>query len=262
MAENKPNNEDYFSAENERNYMSSSQFKAFLECEAMALATIEGRYERPKTDALLQGSYVDAHFSGEMEQFRASNPNIFKKDGTLLSKYEICEAVIRAVEGDQDYKDFFFSGEPQRIFTGEIAGVPFKGKVDMLYEDRIVDIKCMADIAPKWSDEERRKVPFYVLYGYHIQAAIYQELVRQATGKTLPFYLAVVTKTDPVEKHAYQFEQGVLDATLEKVKALAPRFQAIKNHEVEPDECGKCKYYALTHRFDIFDIKTITEDEM
>ena len=261
MAET-PNNENYFSRENEISFMSYSQFKDFLECEAMALAIAEGRYEKPKSDALLQGSYVDAYFSGELDKFKAENPSLFKKDGTLLAKYETCEAVIKAIEEDQTFKSFFFSGESQRIFVGTIAGVPFKGKIDMLYDDRIVDMKCMADITPKWNDEERRKVPFYAYYGYQIQAAIYQELVRQATGKRLPYYLAVATKTDPVEKHAFQFSQEVLDKALGLVETLAPRFQAIKDHEIEPNECGHCKFYAATHKFDIFDIKTITEEEM
>ena len=262
MAENQLDNLNYFDRQNEVAYMSYSQFKDFVECEAMALAILEGRYEKPKSDALLQGSYVDAYFSGELDQFKTDNPSLFKKDGTLLAKYEVCESVIKAVEEDPAFKAFFLSGETQRIFTGFIAGVPFKGKIDMLYDDRIVDMKCMADIAPKWNEEERRKVPFYTYYGYQIQAAIYQELVRLNTGKKLPYYLAVMTKTDPVEKHAFQFSQEVLDKALMLVKTLAPHFQAVKNHEEEPTECGHCKYFASTHKFDIFDIKTITEEDM
>lgn len=256
------NNENYFSKENERDYMSYSQLKDFIECEAMALAIVEGRYEKPKSDALLQGSYVDAYFSGEIEQFKKENPSIFKKDGTLLAKYEVCQNVIEAIESDEVFKEEFFTGEPQKVFTGVIAGVPFKGKIDMLYENKIVDMKCMADVQPKWNEEQHRKVPFYVNYGYQIQAAIYQELVRQATGKKLPYYLAVTTKTDPVEKHAYVFSQDVLDEALRLVETLAPRFQAIKNHEIEPTECGHCKYYAATHKFTIFDIEEITKENL
>ena len=64
--------ENYFSAENNMKYMSCSQFKSFLTCEASALAELHGEYQREVTDALLVGSYVDAHFEGTLDIFRAS----------------------------------------------------------------------------------------------------------------------------------------------------------------------------------------------
>ena len=255
-------NENYFSKENEHDYMSYSQFKDFLECEAMALAIAEGRYEKPTSNALLQGAYVDAYFSGEAEQFKEANPSIFKKDGSLKAEFEVCERVIKAIEDDTYFKEEFFSGKPQVVLTGEIEGVPFKGKIDMLYDDKIVDMKCMASIDPIWDEEEHRKAPFYAYYKYHIQAAIYRELVRQKTGKTLPYYLAVATKEREVGKYSFHFSDDVLDKALELVKALAPRFQAIKNHEIEPNECGKCDYYKSVHKHTIFDTIEITMDNM
>ena len=54
-------NENYFSKEADMEYMSVSQFKAFEQCEAAALASVKGEWERTKTTALLVGSYVDAH---------------------------------------------------------------------------------------------------------------------------------------------------------------------------------------------------------
>lgn len=253
-------NENYYSPEVEKEYMTYSQFKLFLECEAKALAIIEGRYERKSSDALIQGSYLDAHFSGEMDEFIKAHPEMFKKDGTLLAKYDVCENAIKAIEEDEFFHKQFFSGKPQQIVTGIIAGVPFKGKLDMLYEDYNVDMKLMKDVEDVWNAEERRKVPFWKQYGYDIQGAIYQELLRQNIAKRLPHHLAVVTKTDPVEKHAYRFSQGILDKALELVKSLAPRFQAIKNHEIEPNECGKCDYYHSTHKLDMFDIVEIVEE--
>lgn len=254
--------ENYYSLEADRDYMSYSQFKDFQECEAQALAIAEGRYEKPKTDALLQGSYVDAYFSGELDEFRDEYPELFKKDGSLLAKYEICNKAIKTIEEDLAFKNSFYSGNSQTIVVGEIAGVPFKGKLDMLYPDKIVDMKFMSSVENSWSDELYRKVPFYVKYGYAIQAAIYQELYFQMTGMRLPYYLAVVTKTNPVEKHAYQFHQDVLDKSLELVKAMAPRYQQIKEHQLVPSECEKCGFYHSTHKFTIFDIQEITLEDV
>ena len=47
------NNENYYSQEANQEYMSVSQYKAFMNCEAAAMASISGRYERPTTRALL-----------------------------------------------------------------------------------------------------------------------------------------------------------------------------------------------------------------
>ena len=258
--------ENYYSKEADACYMSYSQFKDFIACEAKALAKIEGRYAEEQSKALKAGGYIDAYFSGELDEFIASNQDMFssrgENKGQLKAEYQILTDIIDAVKSDQTFHDMFFSGEPQRIFTGEIAGVPFKGKIDMLYQDKIVDMKCMKDTDDVWSDTLKKRIPFYEHYGYHIQAAIYQELVRQATGIRLPYYLAVVTKTNPIQKHAYQFSQDVLDLALKLVMELAPRFDRIKRHEIEPSECGNCGYYHQNHKFNIFDIKEITLEDI
>ena len=255
-------NSNYRSPENERKYMSYSQFKDFLECEEMALAVINQAYEKPTTKALLQGSYVDAYFSGELDEFKEKNPSIFKAGGELKKDFEICNTVIQTIESDQAYREEFFSGDAQKILTGEIAGVPFKGKIDMLYPDKIVDMKCMGSVDKVWSNEEHRYMPFYSFYKYHIQAAIYQELVRQNFGTKLPYFLAVTTKEDVPAKYAFEFSQDVLDEGLEFVKALAPHFQALKDGKEQPKACGHCNFCKSTHKFTIFDIQTITKEDL
>ena len=40
-----------------REYMSNSQYKNFLNCEAMAMASILGEYTRPTSNEFLAGSF-------------------------------------------------------------------------------------------------------------------------------------------------------------------------------------------------------------
>lgn len=255
--------ENYYSQEADLCYMSYSQFKDFLECESQALAIVKGLYKKPEGDALLQGSYVDAYFSGEMEKFKNEHPEIFKKDGTLLAKFEICNQIVKTIEEDDFFKTRFYGGNAQTILTGEIAGVPFKCKIDQFYPgSRIVDMKCMKDVNDIWDSEIHAYVRFWQKYGYHIQAAIYRELVRQNYGETLPYYLAVATKETPVQKHAYLFDPALLDDTLKLVETLAPRFQTIKLGDTQPNECGKCAYYHSTHKLDIFDVEEIKKEDL
>ena len=104
--------ENYFSPENEKKYMGSSQFKNFMKCEAAALAEINGEYERKKTTALLTGSYVDSHFEKTLDIFKAQHPELFKRDGTLKAEYIKAEDIINRIERDEMFMRYM-SGEKQ-----------------------------------------------------------------------------------------------------------------------------------------------------
>jgi hypothetical protein len=234
-------NENYFSKEAEQFYMGSTQFKRFLECESSALAHINGEIIEEKSTALLVGSFVDAYFSGELPLFKAQNPDICKKDGSLKADYLQAEEIIRRIERDPEFMKAL-SGQKQVIMTGVIAGVPFKIKVDSLLPDRIVDQKVMRDMADVYSPEEGRRVPFWKFWGYDVQGAIYREVVRQNTGLLLPFGLAVATKEKETDIDLIQLPPSVLDDALALVEEQAPYFDMIKKDMEMPDRCGKCDY--------------------
>ena len=115
-------NENYFSREANTEYMSVSQFKTFEECPARAMAELKGEYEREETTALLVGSYVDAHFGGTLDLFKAQHPEIFKRDGTLKAEYIQAEQIIARIERQPLFMEYLM-GEDQVIMTGEIEGV-------------------------------------------------------------------------------------------------------------------------------------------
>lgn len=235
-------NENYYSDQVNLEYMSASQFKDFLKCERDALAKIIGETKEEPSKAMLVGSYVDAYFSGEMEQFKEQNPQIFKKDGTLLKDFEKANEIIAAIENDELLMKYL-NGKHQVIMTGEIAGVKFKIKIDSLLPNCIVDQKIMSSITELiWVEKDGRnvKTDFVDAYGYDIQGAIYQEIVRQNTGKKLPFVLAVTTKEDNPDKALIQIDQEYLDKALKLVEELAPHFDLVKQGIVVPQGCGRC----------------------
>lgn len=239
------NNADYFSYENSVKYMSVSQFKAFTKCESQAFAELNGDYEREVTSALLVGSYVDAYFEGTLDVFKANHPEILLKNGSLRAEFVLAETMIERVCRDSEFMKYM-DGEKQRIFTGEIAGVQFKGKLDVYHEGRcIVDLKTVRSFDDIW--ENGVKLPFVEAWGYDIQGAVYQELVYQNTGEKLPFVLAVVTKEKVPDIALLSVPQERLDTCLEIVKCNAPHFQSIKNGEIQPENCGKCDY-CKSHR--------------
>lgn len=235
---------NYFSKKASLEYMSVSQFKAFQKCPAAALAEIKGRYEREKTTALLVGSYVDSYFEGTLAQFKYDNPDIFKRDGTLKNEYLQAEAIIDRIHRDRMFTRFI-SGRKQVIMTGEIEGVKVKIKVDSLHKDKIVDLKVMRDFQNVYVPEVGR-VPWFDAWGYDIQGAVYQEIVRQNTGNKLPFYLAAATKEKVTDLDIVELDQDALDFALEKFKRDVEYFDAIKKGAVEPIRCEKCDYCKQT----------------
>lgn len=237
--------ENYFSKENNIKYMGSSQFKSFLKCEVGTIAELNGEYKKEPTTALLVGSYVDAHFEGTLDIFKAQHPEIFTKSGALKSEYKQAEYMIQRAERDEKFMQYM-SGEKQKIFIGDIADVPYKIKVDSFHEHCIVDLKCMKDFNLVWVEDEGMKKHFITAWGYHYQAAIYTEIVRQNIGKKLPFYIAAISKEKEPKLKLYYIPEEVIDSALEEVKTLSPRFQKIKNGELLPQRCGDCGYCRFT----------------
>jgi hypothetical protein len=266
-------NKNYYGAKANQEFMSVSQFKNFKKCEAMALAELKGEYERPKSKALLLGSFVDEMLTGTKEtqtQFIIENRSeIFQKSSKLnkwsdeelaillndcslnISKSE-CKPyaeIVQALETIEKIKKQplmmqHFNSKHQTIMTGEIAGVPFKIKMDNYKPDEfIADGKYMASLRSPNLFE-----PMVKYWGYDIQGAVYQEIVYQNTGKRLPFFLDIATKETPPHLAVAEIKQYDLDEALETVKALAPRYQSIKNGEIEPIRCDEydCNYCTET----------------
>ena len=237
---------NYFSRKANLEYMSASQFKAFSQCPAAAMAELKGKYKREKTTAMLVGSYVDSYFEGTLEAFKKQNPEIFKRDGTLKADFLQAEEIIRRIEREKLFMKYL-NGEKQVIMTGSIAGVQVKIKVDALHSDRIVDLKIMRDFAPVYI-EDQGKMPWFAAWGYDLQGAVYQEIVRQNTGKRLPFFLAAATKEKITDLDIVRIVQADLDVAFDRFARDAPGFDAIKCGIMEAERCENCEYCKISKR--------------
>lgn len=240
--------ENYFSEEASREFLSVSQYKDFIgtlgkqACEAQAIAKLNGEWEMEKTTALLVGSYVDSHFEGTLATFKSQNPDIFTQKGTLKAEYKKAEEIINRVERDELFMKYM-SGEKQVIMTAEMFGTPWKIKIDSYHEGKcIVDLKVMKAIREANYVKDFGYMDFIKYWGYDIQGAVYQEVVRINTGKKLPFYIAAASKEKETDIELIQVEQNFLDEALAQVEVNTPKIIALKNGEYEPLRCGLCDY--------------------
>lgn len=231
---------NYHSTEANKAYWSVSQFKAFMDCQASALAEITGDYTRPTTEAFLQGGYVDAHFSGTLNEYLSAHPEIVNsRTGELKAAYTKARQAIERAEADETFMEYV-GGKSQVIMTGELFGKPWKVKIDSLHDDKIVDLKYMRNMEQVYKDGEWKT--FVQAYGYDLQGFVYQAIVEQATGKHLPFYLAVITKEDPADIEIIHISDKFLNVNKGMIEHYLPEFDAVKQGKVAPVRCGSCAY--------------------
>lgn len=226
-------------------YMSVSQLKSFLKCEAAAMAEIKKEWIPPETDALLLGSYVDAYFEGTVDKFIEAHPEMFKKNGELLAKYEKADQAIKAAEADEMFMEYM-SGEKQAIFTADMFGTMWKIKIDSLCSDKIVDLKYMRSFERGYDSRRNFYSDFISLWKYDWQLAVYQEIYRLATGKKLPVFIAGLTKQDPPDKDIFRIPQWRLDECLNEIEREMPRVLDVKSGKKPPMRCGVCPYCRAT----------------
>ncbi|WP_088908188.1 PD-(D/E)XK nuclease-like domain-containing protein [Brevibacillus formosus] len=246
------NNQNYHSIEADLVYMSNSQYKDFIECEARAVAKVKGAWIEPPSDALLIGSYVHAWAEGALEEFKASNPALFTKKGELYAHYKVADKMIETLANDP-FITFLLQGEKEKIITAEFAGAIWKAKLDVLHAEgeRIADIKTVRDIRGKhWDKELGCYVSFVEAYGYLRQMALYVELERIYHGRSHWYdpYIIAVSKEDPPDKEVISMDTHRIEDELAEIERRMPRIIEVKSGFTEPKRCGTCRYCRETKK--------------
>lgn len=246
--------ENYYSQEANEEYMSVSQYKDFagtngkLACEASALAKIRGEYADDPSTALLVGSYIDRYFEGTLHQFTQEHPEIFRGDGELKASYRQAVDIIARLEEDELFMTYM-SGQKQVIMTGELFGAKWKIKMDSYHPGvGIVDLKVMESLTKSKWVRDYGNMDFVRYWGYDIQGAVYQEIVRQNTGKKLPFYIAGASKEKTTNLEIIHVSDVYLKEALKGVEANMPHVLAVKASREKPMRCGLCDYCKQTKK--------------
>lgn len=181
---------------------------------------------------------------GALSTAKALYPALFDITYSLKADYVQAELIIERIKRDKLFMKYM-SGQKQVIMTGEICGVPVKIKVDSLLPDKIVDLKIMRDFENVY-DDEKGSLPYFEAWGYDLQGAVYQEIVRQNIGKTLPFYLAAATKEKTPDIDLVHMNPKSLEFAFDRFKANVEMYDAVKKGIIEPERCEKCEYCKKT----------------
>lgn len=229
-------NQNYYSREANCEYLSISQYKDFMSCEAKAMAKLRGEWEDPQSVALLVGSYIDSYFEGTLRDFRLDHPEIFKKSGELKADFIAAEWLIERIERDALFVEYM-SGLKQVIKTGFLFGTRWKIKMDSYFPgEKIVDLKIMRSM-----DRIMGK-SFVEYWGYDMQMAVYAAI--EGTG--LDTYLAVATKETTPNIEIIQIPKWRREEMLADIERHVPRILMVKDGREEPERCGVCDYCKAT----------------
>ena len=250
---------NYHTPASNMEYVSHSQIIDFCGtlgrkgCECKGLAKARGEWKEPMTTALMVGSYVDAALTGDLEKFIADHPEIISSRGAtkgeLKTDYQNANVMIERAKREALFMRYL-DGDKQRIMTGEVCGVPVKIKIDSTDDKRITDLKTCKNLSDvfyaKDLDQHLNVVEYW---GWDIEAALYVEVYRQNTGKTLPFYLAAITKeTENSVPHprvaVIQITDSMIESGMKFIESNIRKIQAIKTGEIEPIPCGTCSWCA------------------
>jgi len=232
-----------------KTYLSPSSFNRYSKCSAAALATERGEWKFEFTTPMKVGSYVDAYFSETLDDFIKENPDIRTKQGALRAVFVKADEIIDLIKLDPLFLNYI-SGETQVKVSGKIGGVPILGYIDSLHRGKaIVDLKIVQDVGGKvWNNSIKMYETWVQAFGYDLQGAVYQELVRQMTGDKLPFFLAVFDKKKYPNHEIIHIPDQILSEKLENVKHRASEFLKIRAGELPPIRCEKCDYCISTKK--------------
>ncbi|MGG3624369.1 PD-(D/E)XK nuclease-like domain-containing protein [Bacillus gobiensis] len=249
------NKKNYYSREIDQQYMSNSQFKSFLECEAATMAKINGEYTEPPSEALLFGSYVHAWLEGTeaFDEFKQNTPALFTNKGTLYKQYQLADIMIETIQNDPLCM-FVLKGKKEEIITAELFGVPWKGKIDVYApeEGRFSDLKTTRALRGKIWDNELGYCSFVEAYGYIGQMALYAEIEKRMTGRSnwLEPLIVGISKEDPPDKAVINIDESRMVVELEDIEKKMDRILQVKHGGHKPERCEKCTYCRKTKQLD------------
>lgn len=242
--------DNYYSNEANWQFMSVSQYKDFLQCEAAAVAKLNGWQPSSDQTALYVGNYVHSYFESleTHEVFKDLNKErLFssRKPYGLLKTYQVAENMIDALNRQKSFKTLY-QGNKEAIVTGELYGVDWKAKIDCLNIEGgyFVDIKTTKGPMNRkiWNEKYGERVSWVADYGYILQMAVYQRLLELRYGKILTPIIAAVSKEDPPAFRLITLDEQMMLFEISQMAQNIDHISNVKNGVEAPTYCGECEY--------------------
>lgn len=143
-----------------------------------------------------------------------------------------CQRMRRAVQANDCARMWMEISDKEQSLLGQIADIPCKGRVDLINDHAILDVKS-TDSADQYDFGRRCAQLHYVM-----KMAMYQELARLEDGKTRNCYFIVVESKAPFDVAVYEIPDDALIDGLDKVKRTLKKYADAKLSGVWPGVSG------------------------
>ena len=239
--------ENYHSDEARAAYISSSDIKLAMRCEAMWAAQDKGQYRRPEgTAAFAYGHLFDTQHP---ELTLSRGP----RKGELYAEYSGAIDLAAAVRRSPFLAGLVDRCRKQVILIGELCGLPVRVMMDLVDEDgSIYDIKSAKDFRRAWDDDRQEYMDWWAVWKYPVQLWVYREIARQ-NGLTVPNVGLIAGSKSNMDIQAIRFSEETMTAAQADAEYTIRRMADIRNG-AKPDECGRCEWCLSQKKIDNFEV--------
>jgi hypothetical protein len=135
------------------------------------------------------------------------------------AEWDGVQAVGEAARRDRYAAPFLSGGQGEATMLWDRWGEAWKGRVDLLKPDCIVDLKTCRSA-------DLRRFPNQALeLGYFEQAAVYTDGREVITGKRVPYFIVAVEAMAPFVVQVYEVQEAELEWGRERYRQLLERLQ-------------------------------------
>lgn len=229
---------NYHSPEAKARWMSSSDVKKAMRCEA---AWIGGDVDDEDKNAFIFGHLFEALLTGEEYE----NPLVYSSKGPtkgqVKAEYKPAYEMAEAVRRSPALAKIIDRSRKQVIMTGEIGGLPFRVMCDLLDVDgSIYDIKSARSFSPQYDEDRAAYRDWWAAWEYPVQLWVYHEIARQ-NGLAVPRAGLIAAAKDNADVQALVFGRETMEAAEADARYTIESMSAILRGD-EPGACMHCRW--------------------
>jgi hypothetical protein len=155
------------------------------------------------------------------------------------SEYQSCLRSIESIRSRPAMRQLVDSSSKEVTVLGEIQGVEFKGRIDLLNAETICDLKNTANV------EKRAFGRVFANLKYAFKLSIYRELVRQSTGRILEVSIICQELSGDFDNTLVPVPSIVLDDAYDQVQQVVSKYRDAEENDYWPGVDGGQDYYEL-----------------
>jgi exodeoxyribonuclease VIII len=185
-------------------------------------------------------SKVTTYCKGKVAEFAAANKG---KKFLSQQQYDDCKMAIESLRSRSAIKEIIESSETEVTLSGEILGVPCKGRLDLLRVDSrrglITDLKTTASV------DKHMFGRVFMRMRYDFKMAFYRELVRQQTGEVYNVSVICQEPSGDFDNALVPVPAIVLDNAMTKVYSVMQDYIKARDSDFWPGVDGGRDEYEL-----------------